>query len=45
VNDLGHPDTFDCKAWCVGAKHATGGVCKAASGPAPCAASARCECN
>src|SRR4026209_2094104 len=20
TNDLGHPDTFDCKAWCVGAK-------------------------
>lgn len=45
ANDLGHPDTFDCKAWCVGANHATGGVCKAVSGPAPCAASARCECN
>ena len=44
-NDLGHPDTFDCKAWCVGAKKAAGGVCKAVSGPPPCTASARCECN
>lgn len=45
AHDLGHPDTFDCKAWCVGARHATTGVCKAVTGPAPCAASARCECN
>ena len=45
MNDLGHPDTFDCKAWCVGAKHATAGVCKVVAGPAPCARSAQCECN
>ena len=45
ANDLGHPDTFDCKAWCTGTAHTTGGVCKAVTGPAPCAASARCECN
>jgi hypothetical protein len=45
TNDLGHPDTFDCNAWCVGAKKAKGGVCRAVSGPSPCAASARCECN
>lgn len=44
-NDLGHPDTFDCKAWCVGAVHATSGVCKVVTGPAPCAASAVCACN
>jgi hypothetical protein len=44
-NDLGHPDRVDCKAWCVGAKKAAGGVCKAVSGPLPCAASAVCECN
>ena len=45
TNDLGHPDTFDCNAWCVGAKKAKGGTCKPVSGPSPCAASARCECN
>jgi hypothetical protein len=45
ANDLGHPDTFDCNAWCVGAKKAKGGVCRAAAGPPPCTASARCECN
>ena len=45
TNDLGHPDRFDCNAWCIGAKKAKGGVCKAVSGPAPCTASARCECN
>jgi len=45
ANDLGHPDTFDCKAWCVGVKKAKGGVCKPASAPSPCTASARCECD
>jgi hypothetical protein len=45
TNDLGHPDTFDCKAWCVGARHAKGGVCKAVAGPPPCTTSAICECN
>jgi len=44
-NDLGHPDRFDCNAWCIGAKKTKGGVCKAASAPAPCTTSARCECN
>jgi hypothetical protein len=44
-NDLGHPDTFDCQAWCVGAKKAKGGVCKPVTGPPPCSASALCECN
>jgi hypothetical protein len=45
TNDLGHPDTFDCKAWCVGAAHAKGGVCKAVAGPPPCTTSAICQCN
>ena len=45
TNDLGHPDTFECNAWCVGAKQAKGGTCKPVSGPFPCTASARCECN
>jgi hypothetical protein len=45
TNDLGHPDTFDCNAWCIGAKKTQGGVCKAVSGPRPCATSARCECK
>jgi hypothetical protein len=44
-NDLGHPDTFDCKAWCAGVKKAKDGVCKPASAPSPCTASARCECS
>jgi hypothetical protein len=35
TNDLGHPDTFDCNAWCVGARKAKGGVCRAVSGPPP----------
>jgi hypothetical protein len=45
ANDLGHPDRFDCNAWCIGAKRARAGVCRAVTGPAPCTASARCECN
>jgi hypothetical protein len=45
TGDLGHPDTFDCNAWCIGAKKTQGGVCKAVSGPSPCATSARCECK
>ena len=42
-NDLGHPDTFDCDAWCKGTGSA-GGQCVAAAAP-PCEASARCECS
>lgn len=42
-NDLGHPDTFDCAAWCVG-HGSSGGVCTAASAP-PCAQSAMCSCE
>ena len=45
TNDLGHPDTFDCNAWCKGAKNARGGVCRTVAGPPPCKTSARCECN
>lgn len=44
-NDIGHPDTFDCKTWCIGKGSSKGGVCKAVKGPAPCASSARCVCN
>ncbi len=43
VNDIGHPDLFDCNQWCRGHNKA-GGVCKAAPAP-PCASSARCVCN
>ena len=42
-NDVGHPDTFDCNAWCKGGG-ASEGMCVAASAP-PCAASARCACE
>lgn len=42
-NDIGHPDTFDCQAWCIG-EGASGGVCEAAPAP-PCEQSARCVCN
>jgi len=45
TGDLGHPDTFDCKAWCVGTSHPKGGICKAVAGPPPCTASAICQCN
>ena len=43
ANDVGHPDMFDCKAWCVG-EGASGGACAAAPAP-PCAESAYCACN
>jgi len=42
-NDTGHPDTFDCNAWCID-KGATGGSCQAAAAP-PCAKSAICSCD
>ena len=46
ANDIGHPDTFDCNEWCIAVKKPSkGGMCVPVSGPAPCAASARCECN
>jgi hypothetical protein len=44
-NDLGHPDVFDCALWCRGTGHPNGGSCVAATGPAPCEASAVCRCN
>ena len=42
-NDTGHPDTFDCDAWCKGTGNA-GGMCKAAAAP-PCEQSAYCACE
>ena len=42
-NDTGHPDTFDCAAWCV-AKGNSGGSCQVAVAP-PCEQSARCVCD
>jgi hypothetical protein len=43
ANDIGHPDMFDCNAWCVG-EGASKGSCKAAAAP-PCTQSAMCACN
>ena len=43
ANDLGHPDKFDCNAWCIG-QGSTNGVCQIAPAP-PCASSAKCVCN
>lgn len=42
-DDVGHPDTFDCQAWCVG-KGSSKGVCTVAAAP-PCAQSAKCVCE
>lgn len=42
-NDTGHPDKFDCNAWCVG-KGAATGACVAAKAP-PCEQSAMCKCE
>ncbi len=42
-NDTGHPDTFDCNAWCAGTGK-TAGSCVAAPAP-PCASSAVCACR
>lgn len=33
-NDIGHPDMFDCNAWCTGAGHSKG-ACVVAAAP-PC---------
>jgi hypothetical protein len=44
-DDLGHPDTFDCNAWCIGAEKAKAGLCVKVAGPSPCAESAKCECS
>ena len=43
TNDIGHPDMFDCNAWCVG-KGASQGACTVAAAP-PCKQSAMCACN
>ncbi len=42
-NDIGHPDTFDCNAWCVG-KGSANGTCVALAAP-PCEQSAKCACG
>ena len=42
-NDVGHPDKFDCNAWCVG-KGSAKGVCIVAAAP-PCEQSAMCKCE
>ena len=42
-NDTGHPDTFDCNAWCIG-QGASKGSCVVAAAP-PCEASAKCSCE
>jgi hypothetical protein len=42
-NDIGHPDKFDCNAWCIGNGNSAG-MCKRAAAP-PCEQSARCVCN
>lgn len=42
-NDIGHPDKFDCAAWCIG-NGKSGGRCEVAAAP-PCEQSARCVCN
>lgn len=42
-DDTGHPDKFDCNAWCKG-KGASKGMCVAAPAP-PCESSAKCSCE
>lgn len=42
-DDIGRPDTFDCKAWCIG-NGSSDGKCETAAAP-PCERSARCVCN
>ncbi len=43
-DDVGHPDKFDCNAWCI-AQGSRRGICQATSGPSPCVKSAKCVCN
>lgn len=43
-DDVGHPDKFDCNAWCVG-QGSSKGICQTTSGPPPCSKSAKCVCN
>lgn len=42
-NDIGHPDTIDCKAWCKSTGKSSG-KCEVAAAP-PCEASAMCACK
>ncbi len=42
-DDTGHPDKFDCNAWCKGQGSAKG-MCTKAPAP-PCAQSAKCVCQ
>ena len=42
-NDVGHPDKFDCNAWCAGTGF-TKGACVIAPAP-PCEQSAMCKCE
>ncbi len=42
-DDTGHPDTFDCDAWCVG-QGASKGSCVVAAAP-QCEHSAKCACE
>ncbi len=43
--DIGAPYLVNCSDWCKGTGLPKGGSCKKVNGPAPCTASARCECN
>ena len=42
-DDVGHPDRFNCNAWCIGNGH-KGGACQVAPAP-PCKKSAVCACK
>jgi hypothetical protein len=42
-DDTGHPDTFDCNAWCIG-EGSTKGSCVVAEA-VPCGKSAKCKCE
>jgi len=45
TDDIGHPDTFDCNAWCT-AKGSKSGMCVPVTlKDSPCATSAKCECK
>lgn len=48
-DDTGHPDTFDCAAWCRVAKGARTGVCRTVPAPDACGraglTSAKCVCH
>jgi len=43
ADDIGHPDKFDCNAWCQGQRF-DAGMCRVAPAP-PCAQSAKCACK